>query len=209
MNEDYSFRVQRERPEDIYDSVFDYFKEENLENYAFSKSMQKIQTEITIRALEILDLQKKNALILDAGCGPGFASFYLRELGFKIVALDIISDFLFFYNLTDLNPIVADMCYTPFKPETFDAIISISALQWIYRDISDEVMERNFTNLITSFYEILKYGSKTVFQFYPKNDIILNNIKNIISRETEFQGGFIIYNPENPKKRRIFLELIK
>ncbi|MFO7798105.1 MAG: class I SAM-dependent methyltransferase [Promethearchaeia archaeon] len=209
MNDEYSFDVKRERPEEKFDSVFDYFKDKTLEDYAYSKNMQRIQTKITIRALEILNLKSTNALILDAGCGPGFASFYLKELGFKIVAFDIISEFLYVHNLQDLNPIVADMSYPPFKPEQFDAILSISALQWVYRGLFDKKTEKNFVNLIKSFYEILKLGSKIVFQFYPKNDTILKRINSIIIQETEFEGGFIIDNPDTPKKRRIFLELIK
>jgi len=209
MNDDYSFNIKRERPEEKYEDVFHYFKEERLEDYALSKNIQRIQTRITSRALEFLNLKSKDALILDAGCGPGFASLYLKELGYKVVAFDIISKFLYFYELKDVKPLVADMSYPPFKPNTFDAIISISALQWIYRDISNHKMEMNFINLITRFYEILKRGSKIVFQFYPKSDRILDKMGNLITRETQFEGGFIIDNPKNPKKRRIFLELKK
>lgn len=209
MNDDYSFNIKKERPEEKYEDVFHYFKGERLQEYALSKNIQRIQTRITSRAIDILNLKSTNAMILDAGCGPGFASIYLKELGYKVVAFDIISNFLYFYELENVNPLVADMSYPPFQPQSFDAIISISALQWIYRDISDHKMEMNFINLIIRFYEILKIGSKIVFQFYPKSDRILDKIANLIIRETEFKGGFIIDNPKNPKKRRIFLELKK
>ncbi|TXT62504.1 MAG: SAM-dependent methyltransferase [Promethearchaeota archaeon] len=209
MNDKYTFNVKTERPEEKYESVIDYFKGKRLDEYALSKNMQRIQTRIAARALEILDLQDTNSLILDAGCGPGFASFYLKELGFKVVAFDLIGQFLTYYDLTNINPLVADMVNPPFKARTFDGIISISALQWIYRNIENESMERNFIILIKSFHKVLKFGSKIVFQFYPKSDHVLDKIGEIISRETPFQGGFIIDNPESPKKRRIFLELIK
>jgi SAM-dependent methyltransferase len=209
MNDKYTFNVKTERPEEKYEKVTDYFKGKRLEEYALSKNIQRIQTRITARALEILNLRDTNSLILDAGCGPGFASFYLKNLGYNIVAFDLISQFLTYYNLNDINPLTADMIHPPFKPRTFDAIISISALQWIYRDVSNNKMEQNLVLLIKSFFQILKFGSKIVFQFYPKNDLILDKIGEIISRESTFQGGFIIDNPESPKKRRIFLELIK
>ncbi len=107
----------------------------------------RIQEKITIRALEILDLKKNNSLILDAGCGPGFTSMYLKEIGFNVVALDIIAEFLYFYNIRDINPILCDMCFPPFKANIFDAIISISALQWIFRDMKNSYMRLKLLNL--------------------------------------------------------------
>ena len=151
MNNNYDFNVKRKRPEEIYSEVSDYFKGDVLKQYATSKSMIKTQEKITIRALELLSIEKTDALILDAGSGPGFASMYLNEIGYKTVAVDLISTFLFYYNIKELNPIVADMCFSPFKPNIFDAIISISALQWIYRDINNEQMNLMLKNLSKSF----------------------------------------------------------
>jgi SAM-dependent methyltransferase len=209
MNDEFSFDIKKERPEDIYEKVADYFSAERIRDYSFSKNMQKIQTKITARALELLNLEQKNALLLDAGCGPGFASFFIKELGYKVVAFDIISQFFNYFKMKDINHIVADMCNPPFKPETFNGIISISALQWIYRDISNNTMENNFIELITSFYTILKFNSKIVFQFYPKNSKLMDKMKALINSNTEFDGGFVIDNPNNPKKRKIFLILEK
>ena len=94
MNSEFKFEVKRKRPEEIYEKVSDYFKGEILSNYAKSKSLMRIQEKITARALELLELKDKNLLILDAGSGPGFTSIYLQEVGYQVVALDIISDFL-------------------------------------------------------------------------------------------------------------------
>ena len=91
--------VKKKRPEESYERVMDYFKGKTLSRYATSKSMMKIQEEITIRALELLDLKKKNSLILDAGCGPGFTSIYLKEIGYNVIALDIVSEFLNFCSI--------------------------------------------------------------------------------------------------------------
>ncbi|MBY9007868.1 MAG: class I SAM-dependent methyltransferase [Candidatus Lokiarchaeota archaeon] len=209
MNEDYYFNIKKKRPEEIYDKVSDYFYGERLDSYATSKNIQRIQLKITKRALEIIQLQKEHALILDAGCGPGFASFYIKNIGYQVVAFDIIKDFLFYYDIKDINPIVGDMCFPPFKPESFDAIVSISALQWIYRDIENKIMTHAFSELISSFYKILKFGSKAIFQFYPKNNTILEHMRIIINEKSDFDGGFIIDNPDNPRKRRIFLILEK
>ena len=209
MSDDYFFNVKRKRPEELFEIASDYFKNDTLSNYAKSKSIMRTQRKITLRALEILELRKNNCLILDAGCGPGFVAIYLNELGHKTIALDIISDFLYFYDIKDLNPILADMCYPPFQPSIFDAIISISALQWIYKDSNLEKKRLDLIGLFRSFYSILKPNGKVVFQFYPKNKTIMDAIGKIIAENTKLRGHFIIDNPNNPKKRKIFLILEK
>ena len=209
MNHEFRFDVKKKRPEETYEKVLDYFREDILTQYATSKSMRKIQQKITSRALELMNFSRKDALILDAGCGPGFASMYLKELGYRVVGLDIISDFLYYYEIKDLNPVNADMCLVPFKSNIFDGIISISALQWVFKDNSDNKMKRNLINLITYFYSILRDNSKAIIQFYPKNDAVMSMIGKIITENTKFCGEYIIDNPQNPKKRRIFLVLEK
>ncbi|MFX0056836.1 MAG: class I SAM-dependent methyltransferase [Candidatus Hodarchaeota archaeon] len=209
MNNNYDFNIKRKRPEELFNKVTDYYDEETLSRYAKSKNMMKIQERITIRALEILDLKKKDSLILDAGCGPGFTTIYLNEQGFKTVALDLIPRFLYFYDIKELNPITADMCFSPFKPNSFDAIISISALQWIYRDSNDEIMKNKMIDLAKSFFRILRPNTKAIIQFYPKSKEILDNLSKIIINNTNFKGNLIIDNPNSPKKRKIFLLLKK
>ena len=97
------------------------------------------------------------------------------------------------------------MANPPFRENIFNNIISISSLQWIFRDLTDTRMRKNLINLIKSFEIILKPDSMVIFQLYPKNDIILKEIGKIIVDNSGFQGTFIIDNPENPKKRKIFL----
>jgi SAM-dependent methyltransferase len=209
LNDQYDFNIKKKRPEELYNNVSDYFRGKTLEQYASSKNIMKIQEKITIRALEILNLRKKEGLILDAGTGPGFTAMYLNEIGYKTVAIDIISEFLKFYDIKDLNPIAADMCFPPFKPYMFDAIISISSLQWIYREKNNKMMVEQLINLAKSFYIILKPNKKVIFQFYPKNNTILDKIGKIFVNKTDFTGNLIIDNPRSPKKRRIFLLLEK
>jgi len=209
LNKEYSFDIKRERPEDLFENVSDYFSSETLTNYAESKSIMRTQKKITLRALELLELKNDRALILDAGCGPGFAAMYLNELGYKTVALDIISEFLKYYDIEYLNPILADMCYPPFKPDSFDSIISISALQWVIRDVKSKSERLILTNLFVSFYQILKPESNMIVQFYPKSTGIMDYIAEIVNSKTDFKGNFIIDNPDNPKKRKVYLLLKK
>ena len=172
MSDDYFFNIKRDRPEELYESALDYFKDDTLSSYANSKSIMRTQRKITLRALEIMELKKNHCLILDAGCGPGFVAIYLNELGYKTIALDIISGFLKFYDIKDLNPVLADMCFPPFQPSMFDAIISISALQWIYKDLKLKKKDLDLIGLFKSFYTILKPQGKVIFQFYPKNKTV-------------------------------------
>jgi len=209
LNKEYSFNIKRKRPEDLFKNVSDYFNAETLTNYAESKSIMRTQKKITIRALELLELKNNRSLILDAGCGPGFAAIYLNELGYRTVALDIISEFLKYYAIGHLNPILADMCYPPFKPDSFDSIISISALQWVIRDVKSKSERLILTNLFVSFYQILKPKSKMIVQFYPKSTVIMDYIAEIVNSKTKFKGNFIIDNPNNPKKRKVYLLLKK
>lgn len=209
MSNDYNFYVKRRRPEEIYDDVRNYYTKEEISRYATSKSIMRIQEKITIRALELLELKNRKSLILDAGCGPGFTAIYLNGQGFKTITLDLIPEFLFFYDIKYLNPIVADMCYVPFKEKEFDAIISISAFQWIFREVHNKTMEHRLINLVKSFYSILKHKTKTVIQFYPKSKTIMDAIGELINKNTKFEGRYIIDNPKHPKKRKIFLVLEK
>ena len=209
MNDNYYFNIKKKRPEEIYKNASDYFKGEILSHYATSKSMRRIQERITNRALELLNLRKKDAFILDAGSGPGFAAMYLREIGYKTVTLDIISEFLNYYDIKDLNPITGDMCYPPFQPNIFDAIISISALQWIYRELKNQIMEFKLINLAIGINNVLKPNSSAIFQFYPKNSLIMEAIGKIFAKHTNLIGNFIIDNPNSAKKRKIFLLLKK
>jgi SAM-dependent methyltransferase len=210
LKADFNFNVKKKRPEEIYQNIFDYYTKQTILQYATSKSMKKIQEKISLRVLEILDLKKKNCIILDAGSGPGFTSLFLKSVGFhKVIALDLILEFLQVFDLKNVNPILADMCFLPFRSHILNAIISISALQWVYRDINNKSMELKLINMINSFHNALKPKSNVVIQFYPKNKTIIDNIGKIIVKNSEFNGNFIIDNPNNPKKRKIFLFLKK
>jgi 18S rRNA (guanine1575-N7)-methyltransferase len=201
--------VKKERPEEIYKDVRDYYKNDTLLKYAHSKNLMRIQERIAKRVIEILNFSDHNKLILDAGCGPGFASYYMLRKGLKLISLDLIDEFLKVYEMSNLNPINGDMCYSPIRPNTFDGIVSISALQWIYRDMYDFADNKKMIDLVKSFYSILKINGVVVIQFYPQNKKILDSIGNIFIKHAPFKGSFIFDDVDSPRKRKIYLKLIK
>lgn len=209
MDEKDFFRVKRKRPEDMFKDSEEFFKGEKISQYASSKAMMRIQHKITLRAIELLDIKKKKALILDAGSGPGFSSAFIKELGFKVVSLDINKELLNHYKIRELNPIVGDIRSTPFRSEIFDAIISISVIQWIFQPPITKTVEKGLIMMLNNFYAILKDSSKAAFQYYPKSSSLIEKMGEIIKQTTRFEGGFIIDNPNIPKKRKVFLLLKK
>jgi len=206
---DFNFHVKKERPEELYTDVRQYYRNDTLLAYANSKNMRKIQEKITRRVLELLKFENRDKLILDAGCGPGFASFYLQREGYKLVSLDLINQFLTIYDMSEINPITGDMSYLPFKPNSFDGIVSISALQWIYRGFNKELDKLRMVELAKSFHSVLKKNGTIIIQFYPKSLKILEEIGKIFVKYASLEGGYIIDNQNNPKKRKIFLKLLK
>jgi len=82
-------------------------------------------------ALSCLTLEKRN-LVLDAGCGTGLLLPHVAEKVKLVVGVDISSSLLREakkkeYSNTAL--IRADMDFTPFLNETFDAVFAITLLQ--------------------------------------------------------------------------------
>lgn len=59
----------------------------------------------------------------------------------------------------------------PFRPGSFDAAISISAIQWLCNaDSSDVSPAGRLSRFFITLYSSLRRGGRAVCQFYPKND---------------------------------------
>jgi 18S rRNA (guanine1575-N7)-methyltransferase len=136
---------------------------------------------MTYRALSLLSLTSPS-LILDIGCGPGLSGEILSAsdeegtpggphvwLGFDIsssmlgIALEKeVEGDLF---LADAGQGV------PFRAGTFDAAISISAIQWLCNaESSEESPAGRLSRFFDGLYASLRRGGRAVCQFYPKND---------------------------------------
>lgn len=141
------------------------FSKECAQNYERNKRMQKIQREMAARALELLGLKKGK--ILDAGCGTGFGTEVIRAAGFEVIGIDISEPMLDIAKKKGFDVRKADFTNLPFPDSTFDGIICISSLQWIYGRSAQEVMDK-FYNTAREFFRVLKKRGAAVVQFYPK-----------------------------------------
>ncbi len=195
-------------PEEYYNKPEDYYEGEVLEDYTHSKALMRIQEKITKRAVEIIQA-KTPSLILDVGSGAGFSSSYLYLNGFNVIGIDLIFDMLNAYDIRELNPINSDMKLLPFRKNTFDHIISISAFQWIINKLSEEERAKVLKKVANDFNLLLKPGGKAIIQFYPLEEEVLKEIGLIFADYGFFKGNFLIDNPDSNVKRKIFLYLEK
>ncbi len=204
----YKFFVQHQLPEDFGTTPLDFYTTDRIQDYAYSKALMRIQERITIRALELLEIPPP-ARALDLGMGCGFATSYLHLLHYQVSGIDIIRFFLRIYSISELNPLHADMRWLGYRPASFDFIISISAIQWILAQPLPTQRLHDLEAVATACATLLRPGGKVAFQFYPKSDERMHELGHAFDATKAFSGQFVIDNPENPKKRKIFLLLQK
>ena len=161
------------RPEDLLPPDL-YYNDVEYAKYTTSSRIQHIQDSMTHRALELLNLDSPS-LVLDVGCGSGLSGEILSQEGHEWIGMDIspsMLDIALQRDDVDGDLFLADMGQgLPFRAGTFDAAISISAIQWLCnadtREVSAEGRLRRFFD---GLYACLKRGGRAVCQFYPKNE---------------------------------------
>ena len=134
---------------------------------------------MTHRALELLSLPYPS-LILDVGCGSGLSGEILSTVdpddgGPHIwVGMDISASMLDIALQRDVDGdlMLADIGQgVPFRAGSFDAAISISAIQWLCNAESSEVSPHGrLARFFNGLYASLRRGGRAVCQFYPKNE---------------------------------------
>lgn len=158
-----------------------------------SPGMKRMQEKLTARAIELLDLEEGK--ILDIGCGSGFSTQVLYDYGFDVVGIDPNEEMVNKAKERKLDCVVGSFEKIPFESQTFDGIISISALQWAdYKKAAKEVSR------------VLKNKAKAVMQFYPESEKDAIRAARLFA-DQGFKTELAIDNPENPKKKKIFLLL--
>ncbi|VDI58386.1 18S rRNA (guanine1575-N7)-methyltransferase [Mytilus galloprovincialis] len=93
----------------------------------------------------------------------------------------------------------------PFKAGTFDAVISISALQWLCNaDKKYHHPPKRLFQFFTTLYACLCRGGKAVFQLYPENSQQLELITQQ-AMKAGFTGGLVVDFPNSTKAKKMFL----
>ena len=134
---------------------------------------------MTRRALELLDLSSPS-LILDIGCGSGLSGEILSSVDpsdggpHTWVGMDVSPSMLEVALQRDVEGdlMLADAGQgVPFRAGTFDAAISISAIQWLCSaESSDTSPAGRLSRFFNGLYASLRRGGRAVCQIYPKND---------------------------------------
>ena len=95
----------------------------------------------------------------------------------------------------------------PFRPATFDACISISALQWLcYSNAKNQIPKRRLTRFFSSLYAVLKRGGRAVLQFYPETPeqaVLVSEC----AASVGFAGGIVVDYPNSAKAKKHYLVL--
>lgn len=169
---------------------------------------------MTRRALELLNLDSPS-FILDIGCGSGLSGEILssvppEEGGPHIwVGMDVSPSMLDVALQRDSEGdlLLADIGQgIPFRAGTFDAAISISAIQWLCNaESSDTSPEGRLSRFFNGLYSSLKRGGKAVCQFYPKNDKQRNMITQAAIK-AGFGAGLLEDDPDT-KNKKVYLVL--
>jgi 18S rRNA (guanine1575-N7)-methyltransferase len=178
-----------------------YYNEIEAKKYDSSSRIMNIQAEITQRALEMLALPAgRSCYLLDIGCGSGLSGKEISAAGHYWVGCDISKAMLDIAVQQDetaeegtgdiLNADIGQGL--PFRPASFDGIISISAIQWLcYSNSKDEDPKLRLNRFFSSLYSILKKNGKAVLQFYPETSEQAVLIASCASK-VGFSGGIVI-----------------
>jgi 18S rRNA (guanine1575-N7)-methyltransferase len=128
---------------------------------------------MTHRALSLLNLHSPS-LILDIGSGSGLSGAILSSADHTWIGLDISASML---AVALDNEVEGDMLLADagqglaFRPGSFDAAISISAVQWLCNaESAIESAEGRLRRFFESLYSCLRRGGRAVCQFYPRDE---------------------------------------
>ncbi|KAL3926697.1 MAG: hypothetical protein SGBAC_013370 [Bacillariaceae sp.] len=213
-----------------------FYNEREARKYNSSSRMVNVQREITLRAIELLLLPSdRTSYILDIGCGSGLSGQVLEEQGHVWVGCDVSRDMLHVaherigdsFDRNDKNgenyedsdeehdpqPSTGDLLHhdmgtgLPFRPASFDACISISALQWLcYSNSASQNPKRRLLRFFSQLYAILKKSARAVLQFYPETAeqaVLISECATAVG----FGGGVVVDYPNSTKAKKHYLVL--
>lgn len=164
-------------------------------------AIRKTQIQMAQRILQELDL-KKDSLVLDTGCGSGFSMESSLAVTEKVFGFDISQELLLVAKRKGIKNLVrADFESIPFRENVFDAIISVSAIQWFNPKDEHDVKD-HYSLIAKGFFRLLKSGGKAGLQFYPATEreweIAVKCFKKLF-------GGYIIEEGDGRKRKRYLI----
>lgn len=199
-------------------STDEYFGLE-AEAYGTSRWMARNQIQTTQKVLELLESEQIGgqiinksikSLFLDIGCGTGFSSHTILNSNFenRVIGIDVSLDMMKQCEKnSDLHLILADMRYSPLRPEIFNYVISISAFNFASAGAqSKNQMKLLIQKALNALEKILKNNGRAGIEFYPNKTeeiFFVNGLKKL-----DFIGGLLTEQP-NSKREKKFLILKK
>ncbi|KAJ1405518.1 S-adenosyl-L-methionine-dependent methyltransferase [Ochromonadaceae sp. CCMP2298] len=197
-------RPEGSRPPELF------YDDTEAKKYNSSSRMINIQREITNRAIEMLGLPtNRSSYILDVGCGSGLSGQALEEAGHYWMGCDISGSMLDVANQRDneLGDLMkSDMGQgLPFRPGSFDGVVSVSAIQWLcYSDSADQNPMARLNRFFSSLYAVLKKDARAVLQFYPETSEQAVVVATAASK-VGFAGGIVVDYPNSSKAKKYYL----
>jgi len=198
-----SGRPEHQAPPEIF------YNETEAAKYTSNSRMIEIQEKLSERALELLALpEDEPCYILDVGCGSGLSGDVLTEADHTWVGVDISPSMLdvAVEREVDGDLMLGDMgAGLPFRPGTFDGVISISALQWLCNvDKKYHSPAKRMQAFFRTLYAVMRRGTRAVFQLYPENSDQLEFLTQQ-AMKAGFTGGLVVDFPNSSKAKKIFL----
>jgi len=195
---------RHDRPEDSH-VAGDFYESGEGDSHRDKNAIRNIQGKITLRALELLAVAPP-AKLLDAGCGSGFSSLIAKEVGFEVCGFDLDRKMVAAAKNAGVEAKVGNLTKIPFKDASFDAAISISALQWLGAGKSPKDALEEYYKSAMEFARVLKPASRAVIQFYPKDEDEAFCAGKAF-RKAGFAVRLQIDSADNPKRRKTYLVL--
>uniref|UniRef100_A0A8D0BP84 18S rRNA (guanine-N(7))-methyltransferase n=1 Tax=Salvator merianae TaxID=96440 RepID=A0A8D0BP84_SALMN len=186
-----------------------FYNEAEARKYTHNSRMIEIQSQMSERAVELLNLpEDQTCFLLDVGCGSGLSGDYISEEGHHWVGIDISPAMLEVAGEREVDGdlILSDVGQgIPFRPGMFDGCISISAVQWLCNaDKKTHSPPKRLYRFFSTLYTALARGARVVLQLYPENAQQLELITTQ-AMKAGFTGGMVVDYPNSAKAKKFFL----
>jgi len=189
-----------------------FYNDTEARKYTSSSRMMEIQSSMSERALELLNILPADKggpkILLDLGCGSGLSGEVIQENGHMWIGVDISPSMI---GIATERKAEGDMFLADlgeglfFRPGMFDGAISISALQWLCNaDKKYHEPKKRITKFFQSLYNCLTRGGRAVLQFYPENAAQMELITGC-AMKCGFTGGLVVDFPHSSRAKKYFL----